>query len=127
MGDEELMEKPRATSHYEVLGLATRTPTTTELKLAYKQKALQYHPDRNPENPRDAEAKFKLISEAHAVLSDPIKKQKYDAAMKERVLQHLKVCPGCATCKRVRERIQESRKKREREDNQFLAEYSRRP
>lgn len=67
------MAKP---DYYEVLEV-TREVTTVELKKAYRQKALEHHPDRNPDNP-EAEEKFKLCAEAYAVLSDPQKRQVYD-------------------------------------------------
>ena len=62
--------------YYEVLQVE-RTATDTELKAAYRKLAMQYHPDRNPNNP-DAEEKFKACSEAYQVLSDPDKRAAYD-------------------------------------------------
>ena len=67
------MPKP---DYYEVLEV-TREVTTVELKKAYRKKALEYHPDRNPENP-EAEEKFKLCAEAYSILSDEQKRQVYD-------------------------------------------------
>jgi tetratricopeptide (TPR) repeat protein len=62
---------------YEILGL-TSNATPTEIRAAYKRLAMEFHPDRNPGNP-EAEERFKMINEAYHVLSDPIKKTRYDA------------------------------------------------
>jgi molecular chaperone DnaJ len=67
------MSKP---DYYEVLEV-TREVTATELKKAYRKKALEHHPDRNPDNPA-AEDKFKVCAEAYSVLSDPQKRDIYD-------------------------------------------------
>lgn len=63
--------------YYEVLGVA-RTATADELKKAYRKLAMQYHPDRNPTNPKEFEEKFKEASEAYEILSDPEKRARYD-------------------------------------------------
>jgi molecular chaperone DnaJ len=62
--------------YYEILSVE-RTATDTEIKTAYRKLAMQYHPDRNPNNP-EAEEKFKACSEAYQVLSDPDKRAAYD-------------------------------------------------
>ena len=62
--------------YYEVLGLS-RGASDSEIKKAYRKLAKKYHPDLCP-NDKEAEAKFKEISEAYEVLSDPAKKSKYD-------------------------------------------------
>jgi len=67
------MSKP---DYYEVLEVE-REVTTVELKKAYRKKALEFHPDRNPDNP-EAEERFKLCAEAYSILSDPQKRQIYD-------------------------------------------------
>ena len=62
--------------YYEVLGVA-KTATEEEIKKAYRKKAIQYHPDKNPGD-KEAEEKFKEAAEAYDVLSDPQKRQRYD-------------------------------------------------
>ena len=63
--------------YYEVLGVA-RTATEEEIKKAYRKMAMQWHPDRNPDNTEAAEEKFKEAAEAHSVLNDPQRKAQYD-------------------------------------------------
>src|SRR5262245_16245887 len=61
--------------YYEVLGVA-KGAGPDDIKRAFRQSALKYHPDRNP-GP-ESEAKFKEASEAYEVLSDPEKRNRYD-------------------------------------------------
>lgn len=62
--------------YYEVLGV-NRNASEIEIKKAYRRLALQCHPDKNPED-KQAEERFKELSEAYAVLSDPQKRATYD-------------------------------------------------
>lgn len=61
---------------YATLGVS-KTATADEIKSAYRKLARQYHPDVNPDNP-NAEEKFKEVSEAYAILSDPDKRARFD-------------------------------------------------
>lgn len=62
--------------YYKILGV-NKNASTEEIKKAYRKLAMKYHPDRNPDN-KAAEEKFKEITEANEVLSDPDKRKKYD-------------------------------------------------
>ncbi|MDR1344590.1 MAG: molecular chaperone DnaJ [Tannerellaceae bacterium] len=62
--------------YYEVLGVG-KNATADEIKKAYRKKAIEYHPDKNPGN-KEAEEKFKEAAEAYDVLSDQQKRQRYD-------------------------------------------------
>jgi len=63
-------------SLYELLGVKS-TASTAEIKAAYRKKAMQYHPDKNPDNP-EAHAKFQEIAAAYEVLVDEQARDMYD-------------------------------------------------
>lgn len=61
---------------YDILGIS-KGATAAEIKKAYRKKAIEYHPDKNPGD-KTAEEKFKKAAEAYEILSDPNKKARYD-------------------------------------------------
>ena len=61
---------------YEILGI-DKSASAAEIKKAYRKKAIEYHPDKNPGDAK-AEEMFKKAAEAYEVLSDPQKRQQYD-------------------------------------------------
>ena len=61
---------------YEILGVS-KTASAEEIKKAYRKKAIEFHPDKNPGN-KQAEENFKEAAEAYDILSDAQKRQRYD-------------------------------------------------
>src|SRR5690606_27537650 len=74
MSTKDYLEK----DYYAVLGVP-KNATPEDIKKAYRKLARQYHPDANPGNKR-TEEKFKEVSEAYDVLSDPKRRKEYDEA-----------------------------------------------
>lgn len=68
---------PESDDYYKVLGI-NKAATEREVKRAYRKLACKYHPDRNPDDPKTAEEKFKKIGEAYEVISDEKKRKTYD-------------------------------------------------
>ena len=67
--------------YYQVLGVG-EAASADEIKKIYRKLAVKYHPDKNPDNPKQAEARFKEISEAYYVLSDEKRRAQYDQMRK---------------------------------------------
>lgn len=63
--------------YYEILGV-TKSASNDEIKKSYRRLAIRWHPDKNMNNKEEATARFKEISEAYEVLSDPEKRKRYD-------------------------------------------------
>ena len=70
-----MVVSPQKRDYYQVLGV-DRSATQEQIKQAYRQLAMTYHPDRNPAP--DATDRFREIAEAYAVLCDPVKREQYD-------------------------------------------------
>jgi molecular chaperone DnaJ len=77
--------KQQKRDYYEILGV-DRSATPEQIKQAYRQLALKWHPDRNPAP--DATDRFKEVAEAYAVLSDETKRKQYDAAGHAGISEH---------------------------------------
>ena len=65
-------------NYYQILDVSLDAKTE-DIKRAFRRLALQYHPDRNPENASESGEKFKEINEAYEVLGDEQKRQQYDS------------------------------------------------
>ena len=68
--------KTHTKDYYQILGVSLQA-TEEQIKKSYRKLALEYHPDRNPNDPK-SEERFKEITEAYGVLMDPLKRKEYD-------------------------------------------------
>ncbi|RFU31655.1 hypothetical protein B7463_g4681, partial [Scytalidium lignicola] len=76
--DEMMDNEPPVIEPYTVLGIS-KTATTDEVKSAYRKAALRHHPDKAPDHLKDeAHTKFQEVAFAYAVLSDPVRRKRYD-------------------------------------------------
>eukprot|EP00316_Scyphosphaera_apsteinii_P008428 CAMPEP_0119325270 /NCGR_PEP_ID=MMETSP1333-20130426/65384_1 /TAXON_ID=418940 /ORGANISM="Scyphosphaera apsteinii, Strain RCC1455" /LENGTH=447 /DNA_ID=CAMNT_0007333205 /DNA_START=52 /DNA_END=1392 /DNA_ORIENTATION=- len=75
---ERLLKRSKEEDFYKVLNVS-RSASAREIKRAYHKLAVEYHPDKNPDNREEAELKFKAVATAYEVLSDEEKRRKYDA------------------------------------------------
>jgi molecular chaperone DnaJ len=71
------MSRGQQRDYYEILGVA-KTASVDEIKSAYRQAAMKWHPDRNPEHKEEAALRFRESTEAYSILSDAQKRQIYD-------------------------------------------------
>jgi len=71
------MSRGQQRDYYEILGVA-KTASIEEIKSAYRQAAMKWHPDRNPEHKEEADHRFRESTEAYSILSDAQKRQIYD-------------------------------------------------
>ena len=74
---ETALKQSKTKNYYKILGIS-RTATQKEIKKAYRELALEWHPDKNANNKEEAERMFMDINEAHEVLSNDELRGKYD-------------------------------------------------
>jgi len=70
-------------NYYNTLGIAPNA-TDDEIKKVYRSLAMRFHPDRNPAP--GAEARFKAITKAYEILSDPVKREEYNQSVNHRII-----------------------------------------
>jgi curved DNA-binding protein CbpA len=70
-------------NHYNTLGIAPNA-TEDEIKKIYRSLAMRFHPDRN--HAPGAEARFKSITKAYEILSDPVKREEYNQSVNHRII-----------------------------------------
>ena len=88
---------PASADYYKILGVK-RTANDREIKKAFRKLSLKWHPDKNPDNKEEAEAKFKSIAEAYTVLSDAEKRQVLQGLCRACAVHARRVCGACAAC-----------------------------
>jgi len=71
-------------NYYQILGL-DRAADQEEIKRAFRRMASLYHPDHNPQAPKEAEEKFKEINQAYEVLGDEARRRQYDRLLHQRI------------------------------------------
>lgn len=85
------LKKSKRKDYYKVLGIL-KNASDDEIKKAYRKRALVHHPDRHSSSSDDEkklqEMKFKEVGEAYAVLSDPVKKSRYDSGQDLEEMSH---------------------------------------
>ena len=77
-------------NHYQVLGI-DKGAGQEEIKRAFRKMPSLYHPDHNPQNPKEAEEKFKEINQAYEVLSDEAKRRQHDRLIYQHRPRHREV------------------------------------
>jgi len=75
---QKLLKRSQEVDYYQLLNVS-RSATSRELKRAYHKLAVEYHPDKNPDDREGAEQRFKAVAQAYEVLSDEDTRKKYDA------------------------------------------------
>ena len=85
------LKKSKRKDYYKILGI-TKGASDDEIKKAYRKRALVHHPDRHSsasdDEKKGQEIKFKEVGEAYAVLSDPVKKNRYDSGQDLEEMSH---------------------------------------
>ncbi|CAG8573018.1 3494_t:CDS:2, partial [Scutellospora calospora] len=107
-------------NYYEVLEV-DKNSTQEEIKKAYRKLSLKWHPDKNPNNKEEAEAKFKEISKAYQILSDPETRNLYDIYGEE--FENLNYSGGgdaSSNAEEIRREFAEAERKKEELKKQML-------
>ena len=107
--------------YYKILGVSENAGPD-EIKKAYRHLALKFHPDRNAANKKEAEERFKEISEAYYILGDPERKKQYDASRRFGKSAHFAGAEGF-DFEELLKRFQQAQAGKRRRGSDFFEEF----